>query len=67
MPIDDGWDWSYLYYMGKVVLHLSDTEFWNCTPRKLSVLTKIHGEVNNPDKEKVQPKKVQHFIDQVLF
>jgi len=66
MPADDGWDWPYLYYMGTVILRLSETEFWKCTPRKLNVLAKIHGEVNNPEGPKEPTKKVQHYIDEVF-
>lgn len=69
MPTDDGWDWPYLYYMGTVILSMTDAEFWTCSPRRLAVLTRIHAEVNNPDGDKKQdigPKKVR-YIDEVLF
>lgn len=70
MPADDGWDWPYLYYMGTVILHQSENEFWRGTPRKLHALAKVHTEANNPDAaqgEAPKTKKKVMYIDQVLF
>ena len=71
MPIDDGWDWPWLYYTGTVILNMSDHAFWRCSPRRLAVLTKVHIEANVPaTKEKKQNKEEtapKGYIDQVLF
>jgi uncharacterized phage protein (TIGR02216 family) len=41
------WDWPLLYYIGTVILNMTEEEFWKCTPRKLFALLKVQGEVNN--------------------
>lgn len=42
---DEEWDWSLLYFIAKPVLHLSDDEFWQSTPRKILSMLKIIEEV----------------------
>lgn len=51
---------------------MSEEKFWNCTPRKLNALLKVHAIVNGGDDEDTKPtpkgqqkSKVQ-YIDQVL-
>lgn len=45
------WDWALLYYVGTVVLNMTEEEFWKCTPRKLFSLLNIHAEINGNLKE----------------
>jgi uncharacterized phage protein (TIGR02216 family) len=44
--LTEQWDWALLYYLGTVVLNMTEEEFWKCTPRKLFALLNIHGEVS---------------------
>ena len=37
-------DWVLLYYMGTVVLHMSEEVFWKSTLRKLHAVFKCHCE-----------------------
>lgn len=38
---DENWDWSLLYYIVRPALNLSQEEFWNSTPKKLTAFIKI--------------------------
>jgi len=70
MPVDDGWDWIWLYYAGTVILHMSDYTFWRCSPRLLAALTKAYNEANGAtkgEKKKIESEVPTGFIDQVLF
>lgn len=62
--------------MGTVVLNMTEQQFWKSTPRKLSALSRIHAEVNNPEGVKNSQKGMafksnkfknvqKGFIDQV--
>lgn len=31
---------------------MDEKQFWRCTPRKLSALSRVHAEVNNPEEHK---------------
>lgn len=42
---DKEWDWCLLYYIAKPVLHLTEDEFWQSTPRKILSMLKIIEEV----------------------
>ena len=48
-----GWDWPELYYLGVVVLHMSDKTFWRTTPAKLTALSEAHSVANNPSHKRV--------------
>ena len=37
---------------------MSPREFWRCTPLKLSVLSEVHAEMNNPKKKSKGPTTV---------
>ena len=63
-PIDDAWDWPFLFYVGTVLLHMTPAAFWKSTPRKLSILSKVHAEVNGSVNDK--DKKNSGFIDQIF-
>ena len=75
MSIDDGWDWPWLYYVGTVLLRMTEDSFWRCAPRKLAALTAVHVEINDPNKERNPDEQIQTraptirrgYIDQVLF
>lgn len=58
------WDWAYLYYVGTVMLGMSEKAFWSCTPRKLHALSEVHIEVNAGGKK--GNKQQYGFIDQVI-
>lgn len=60
----DTWDWTLLYYVGTVMLHMSPGLFWKCTPRKLQALISMHLEIQKPTNKKNKADKA--FIDQVL-
>ena len=41
------WDWVWMYYCARVLLGLSEQEFWQLTPRKLNALmTQYFGSAN---------------------
>lgn len=42
---DDGWDWPYLVYIGRVWLCYTEPEFWKLTPRQLVAQIRVHEEV----------------------
>ena len=54
--LQEEWNWPLLYYIGTVILNMTEKEFWQNTPRKLFALLKIHGEVNNDTPVKEQSK-----------
>jgi len=67
----ENWDWALMYYAGRVILNMSDDEFWKCTPRTLFTLLKIHGEVKgsatkNPENEKRVIKDQKQAIAQFM-
>ncbi|MFU1797463.1 hypothetical protein ACM1RC_26595 [Paenibacillus azoreducens] len=43
---DTGWDWDWLYYMGTVLLNMSEAVFWRSSPRKLFALWAVHKKYN---------------------
>ncbi|OAB31749.1 hypothetical protein PMSD_18360 [Paenibacillus macquariensis subsp. defensor] len=45
------WEWDMLYYIGTVVLRMSESDFWSCTLRKLLSLIAAHRRYNRMDKE----------------
>jgi hypothetical protein len=61
-PKDEGWDWPWLKYLGTVILHKSENEFWRSTPRELDALWRKHQERMGWTKQ--QPQMA--FIDEVL-
>ena len=60
------WNWPLLYYVGTVVLNMTEKEFWDCTPRKLVALLNIHGKVkgNLKENEKIteQSEAIKRFM-----
>lgn len=67
IQLQENWDWALFYYLGTIVLNMSEDEFWKCTPRKLFTLLKIHDEVKGTaeeEKDKIsdQAQAVQQFM-----
>jgi uncharacterized phage protein (TIGR02216 family) len=48
------WDWEQLYYVGTVILKMSEQTFWRCTPRKLFALMAVHVDVNSTDEQRAK-------------
>jgi hypothetical protein len=64
MPLDDGWDWPYLYYAGRTIIRLSEEEFWRRTsPRKLKALLDVHMEYKGSNKS---ANPIEAFIDDIM-
>ncbi|MNP63422.1 hypothetical protein D3C76_1588180 [compost metagenome] len=62
-----GWEWDWLYYIGTVLLGMSEAVFWRCTPRKLFSLWAIHKRLNGlEEKESPEQAKAQSWIDQYI-
>lgn len=59
-------DWPFLFYLGTVVLHMSEQEFWKCTPRKLFALTDVHVKLNSPEKQKKEKPKERLTIKELM-
>lgn len=67
MTPDDPWDWPFLLYVGTVILRRPEKSFWTMTPKKLTALAKVHGDMNGAkDKDEEPDKPKVAFIDQVL-
>lgn len=64
--LDDDWDWSLLYYVGTVILGMTEEEFWKCTPRKLFSLLTIHGEVSGQSDGQGKIKDSQQALKQFM-
>lgn len=52
-----------MYYAGRVVLNMSEQEFWKTTPRILDALVSVHAEVNDPES---RPKNKKGYIDEIF-
>jgi uncharacterized phage protein (TIGR02216 family) len=63
MPIQDTWDWPFLYYAGTVLLKMNPGMFWRTTPRKLDILIKVHIDLS---KDKKQSNAPTGYIDQLF-
>ncbi|WP_148499981.1 hypothetical protein [Paenibacillus ihumii] len=64
---DSGWEWDWLYYMGTVLLGMSEAVFWSSTPRKLFSLWAIHKRVNGwEETESPEKTRAQAWIDQYI-
>ena len=49
-------------YIGRVILNMSELEFWRSTPREMMALVDVHCQINDPDKK----EEPIIGIDQVL-
>jgi uncharacterized phage protein (TIGR02216 family) len=74
MPIDDGWDWPFLLYVGTITLRRPEKAFWRMTPRKLNALSRAHAAMHSSGKEKEEAEQntggfqdaVPGFIDHIF-
>lgn len=44
-PNQDGWDWPYILYVGRVWLGYTDKETWALTPRQFSAQLAVHEDI----------------------
>ena len=44
-PNQDGWDWPYIIYIGRVWLKYTDKETWALTPRQFASQLSVHEEI----------------------
>ena len=52
------WDWTWYYYIGTVVLNMTEEVFWRTTPRKFFALLGAHNRANtNDESEEKKPNK----------
>ena len=42
---DDGWDWPYIVYIGRVWLCYTEAELWQLTPRKFMSQLSVHEDI----------------------
>lgn len=56
--------WTWLYYIGTVVLGMDERTFWRTQYRKLVALWEIHRQVNGLDKDESGAEEV--YIDQLF-
>jgi len=58
-----------MYYIGTVVLKMSEEAFWKTTPRKLNALCRVYIEANSLESKggRAGAKPKQVYIDQVVF
>ena len=68
-PNQDGWDWPYILYVGRVLLGYSDKETWALTPRQFAAQLSVHEDITSrmhggkPANAKTSPSV--GFIDQI--
>jgi hypothetical protein len=44
-PNQDGWDWPYILYVGRVWLEYTDKEVWALTPRQFVSQLNVHEDI----------------------
>ena len=44
-PNQDGWDWPYILYVGRVWLGYTEKEIWALTPRQFSAQLAVHEDI----------------------
>lgn len=71
-PNQDGWDWPYIIYVGRVWLHYTDKEVWNLTPRQFDTQIRVHEDVtrqmygsSTSSKGTAKPAPHIGYIDQI--
>lgn len=70
-PNQDGWDWPYILYVGRVWLGYTDKEIWALTPRQFSAQLAVHEDITNrmhgqsPAPAKQAKAAPTGFIDQI--
>lgn len=64
---DVGWDWDWLYYMGTVLLGMSEAVFWCTLPRKLFALWGVHKKYHGVEQDdEVTPGNAPAWVDQYI-
>lgn len=58
-------DFGWLYYLGTVILRMSEEQFWKCTPVKLNTLFAVHRKVEGIGSE--NENNETGYIDDILF
>ncbi len=67
VPVEqEGWDWDWIYYIGTVLLGMSEAVFWRCTPRKLFALWDVHKKYHGLEDGADQDKASTSYIDQFI-
>lgn len=56
--------WDRLFYIGTIVLKMSEEKFWRTTSRKLLMLWDVHCKFNGLGEQEEEIQEV--FIDQIL-
>lgn len=67
---DDGWPWPSLLMLAHHILHISEEEFWDITPRKFLALIEAFSEYSggsSDDTQKVNRKEkpIETTIDKM--
>lgn len=65
-PDQEGWDWAWIYYIGTVLLGMSEAVFWRCTPKKLFALWDAHKKYHGLEDGAEQAKTSTSYIDQFI-
>lgn len=61
---DKEWDWALLYFIAKPVLHLSEEDFWQSTPKKILSMLKIIEEIKGIKSEPLtQNEAIKSFMN----
>lgn len=66
LKLKEQWDWALFYYLGTVVLNMTEDEFWKCTPRKLFTLLDIHGEINGNSENQNKVTSPEQAVKQFM-
>ena len=67
-PNQDGWDWPYIIYIGRVWLKYTDKETWALTPRQFASQLSVHEEITKQmhgNGSKSSTPTANSFIDQI--
>lgn len=61
---DENFPWGEYYFIARVLLHLTDEEFWKLNPCKLMALFKVYNQAKtNASKENEAKNNVQNAKD----
>ncbi|WP_272034446.1 hypothetical protein [Paenibacillus sp. JJ-100] len=61
--IEQGWDWTWMYYIGTTVLRMSENDFWRCTMRRFYALWDMHVKMNTLETEEGKVPKSSPELD----
>jgi hypothetical protein len=57
-----------MYYVGTVLLRMSEETFWRCTPRKIFALMDVHVDINSTSEQRAQkntPTNNKEVVNQI--